>query len=443
MESFELDIDGTEFTSSRIYKAIKAQNHYRVLSAIHRGENVHLRDQEFTSTYLHFIVNIADSTTEEKYVPMVYQLSNAGIDVNAVDYKGRTALELAIFRELIELMVALMRVGTDACAKDYKAMIRDYGSPFEYEILNTFEKYEPGMWNCIRHNDTGMVYMMVNSWCRVNINQNNQTLLQQAKETHKSEDMIVTLEDYEVTLEFVHATLAGDEKRMLEFLMDSKPCDPNIMDISYQERWSQPLTPRSLRDTAIAMGHTHVLHLLPESDSDNEGHAQGHKHQKDCSATVMGMTSIAELPPISETFPEEDDSGHDNQDSTYDDLYDYQYFRPAKFKNNGVHQPGNSAPPRKHQPPPLLPKQTASYSTGANGPLKIEQKCYYFHEVDNFASQNYYDPESMYATPQKAASIRRSGRLSSRSAKYDYSHNWKAINTKSGHEKRSKMCVIS
>ena len=34
-------------------------------------------------------------------------------------------------------------------------------------------------------------------------------------------------------------------------------------------RWSQPLTPRSLRDTALAMEHRHILHLLPEPDSED------------------------------------------------------------------------------------------------------------------------------------------------------------------------------
>ena len=33
-------------------------------------------------------------------------------------------------------------------------------------------------------------------------------------------------------------------------------------------RWQQTLTPRSLRDTALAMEHRHILHLLPEPEYD-------------------------------------------------------------------------------------------------------------------------------------------------------------------------------
>ena len=58
--------------------------------------------------------------------------------------------------------------------------------------------------------------------------------MQYAKHTRQPTELQTLLDEYEVTLEFVHATLAGDEKRMLEYLMDSKPCDPYIMDISYQ-----------------------------------------------------------------------------------------------------------------------------------------------------------------------------------------------------------------
>ena len=268
MEGFELDLESEEFTRTAIYCAIKQKDPQAVQNAIYNGENVHLRDLEFGSTYLHMVVSTAEPLNEDKLVPVVYQLSNAGLDVNAKDYKARTALELCVYRELKEIMVALLRVGVEPTDKDYKSIIRDQHSPFEEELIDAFEKFEPGLWTSVVNNDTGMVHMLVNSWCRVNTYRQNKTLLQYAKESYKSVELISTLDDFEVTIEFVHATLAGDEKRMLEFLMDAKPCDPNMMDISFQERWGKPLHPRSLRDTAICMGHTHVLHLLPEADDE-------------------------------------------------------------------------------------------------------------------------------------------------------------------------------
>ena len=268
MENFELNIDGQDISNTQLYMAIQDRDSHKVLNAIYQGEDVNLKDQEFQSTYLHLVVSIADPITEPKLVAIIYQLANAGTDVNATDYKGRTALDLAIHRQLLELMVALIRVGVDTKEKDYRAEIKQMVSPFELELMDVLEKYDPGMWHVVASNNISMAYMLINSWCRININKKGIKLLQYARGTKKAKELIDLLDDYEVTIEFVHATLAGDEKRMLEFLMDSKPCDPYIMDISYQERWSMPLRPRSLRDAAIAMGHTHVLHLLPEEEAD-------------------------------------------------------------------------------------------------------------------------------------------------------------------------------
>ena len=144
-------------------------------------------------------------------------------------------------------------------------------------MLDILDKYQPGMWAAVGSGSTGIVNLLINSWCRINLhktlpnNAGSMSLLMYAQRGRQPTDLITILDDYEVTIEFVHATLAGDEIRMQDFLMDSKPCDPYIMDISYQETADAPLIPRSLRDAAIAMGHTHVLHLLPEGDYDSGG----------------------------------------------------------------------------------------------------------------------------------------------------------------------------
>ena len=394
------------------------------------------------------MINLADQTNEEKCVPMIYQLSNAGIDVNARDYKGRTALELAIFRELQELMMALLRVGVDPTEMDYKTKIRDFGSPFEYELINSMEKFEPGLWGAVAKNDTGMVHMLVNSWCRINIVKNNQTLMQFAQNNVKSEDIFNILDDYEVTIEFVHATLAGDEKRMLEFLMDSKPCDPSIMDISYQERWSKPLAPRSLRDTALAMGHQHVLHLLPEDDEvDDLGQGQGH-HHKTCSATVIGNTSMLDTDSMRfdksprETSPNGDVSKEGDSDSVqYSNNWNYKNGRKISLKKRLEtslrKRHSNSDDYITDDKTPLEPDKTGD--DGTMTLTGVEEKCFLFHEVDNFVAQ--IDPTMTDNNLKTQPSIR--AKKADNEVR-DYSHNWDKVEMKQSKSKaRSKMCVIS
>lgn len=480
MEPFDLDIDSSKFTETRIFKAIKLGNHHKVLQAIQTGENVVLQDPEFHSSYLHVVCSLADSHNEEKYVPIVYQLSNAGVDINARDYKGRTALELAIGRELRDTMVALIRCGAELTSKDYKQMIRDCGTPFEYELINAIEKYEPGLWQCVLRNDTSMIHMLTNSWCRVNISRQGVTMLQMARQTHKSPELINVLDDYEVTIEFVHATLAGDEKRMLEFLMDSKPCDPNIMDISYQERWSMPLEPRSLRDTAFCMGHTHILHLLPEDEAEEPppgggapGEARPTRHIRDKgrSDTVMAITSLNGYfpdggefsPPLNEISEDEDDLDDGNFD-VISVVQDEQYInklRPSTARSQR-YQTATLKAGKKSSAPSKLPAlnftgpKTLSLnsnsvhdnsSKSANGgtsnftnvggkniemPPGYGEKEYYFHEVDGFVSQYYVEdgsdpPFKTYVC--KPDSDMREGR--------------KMMKRTDKRATRSKMCVIS
>ncbi len=408
---------------------------------------MNLIDIDFGSSYLHLLVNCANQTNQDKLVPMVYQLSNAGVDVNGRDYKGRTALELAIMRELRDLMAALLRVGVDPTEHDYKAKIREFGSPFEYELINTLEKYEPGLWGAVMKNDAGMVHMLVNSWCRVNVRKGNETLIQFAKNSGKSDEIVNILDYCEVTIEFVHATLAGDEKRMLEFLMDSKPCDPYIMDISYQERWSKPLTPRSLRQTAIAMGHQHVLQLLPEDDDDLEsGQGPGH-HNKACSATVIGTTSL-----LDENYVPSDKVSRTNSSVWDSDTDSLQFGKLWNYKNGkrqNFRKKTHSSVPKyaksvenKDRVPGEKSEQNANQKDdGVVKLTSIEEKCFLFHEVDNFVTQ--VDPSVPTKTKKPSGSVRGKS-MDETTTNRDYSQNWQKMTINQSKTKaKSKLCAIS
>lgn len=427
LAAFDLDIDGVDFCTTRIYKAIKDRAPSRVLRAIYCGEDVTLRDNEFNSTYLHLVVSVADPITEEKLVPMVYQLSNAGTDVHAKDYKGRTALELAVGRELQDLMVALVRVGVNPTEKDYGRIIQNLGSPFELELLDTLAKYEPGMWESVTQNNTAMIHMLVNSWCRVNTTRDGTSLIDFAKDTNKSPELILVLEDFEVTIEFVHATLAGDERRMLEFLMDSKPCDPSIMDISHQERWSSPILPRSLRDTAKAMGHMHVLHLLPEaltSDSDQGQETESQGQEVECEARDNHNGEVVY-------------QGHEiyrqlsHTASAYGDLeLNLNLLEESMDRQSVASGPDRTGSIRGHS-------RSQSVSTTRSEGAYLEE-WYNFH--DNKGSRH---SDASYVTPRLAQDYSKSWHREKEKAERKYSQKKAKYKPSSKKNKESKMCVIS
>jgi len=111
------------FTRTALYRAIRHHD----LAALHRSIRRQLtiasvgphqappsvvgRDEHTGFTYVHLVVVVADAECESRLVPFVYALSNAGVDLDAVDCRQRTAIELAITKRLASIMEALLRAG--------------------------------------------------------------------------------------------------------------------------------------------------------------------------------------------------------------------------------------------------------------------------------------------------------------------------------------------
>lgn len=258
------------FSHTSIYSAIwRYRSRSRLQRALHSSpEFVHLRQEGTSFTYLHLVVAIGNEESEVSLVPMVYLLSNAGIDIDATDCMNRTALGLALAKQLSALVIALLRVGTDQAAVDYSAVIRRiHQDPEREQLTSLVRRYSPDIWTAATNNDLAVVFVLVNSWCRVKVKRQiegqDMNLVEYLRLTGRSEEMVALLTSYEMTLEFVHSTLAGDEEAMLDILMDESDCDVDIMDISYVDERIGILRPRSLRETALSLKHPgRILQLL-------------------------------------------------------------------------------------------------------------------------------------------------------------------------------------
>lgn len=261
------EAEQVSFNETPIYDAIRHRRSSSQLQlAIKKHpEHVRLREPDTCYTYLHLVVATGDNESEVAMVPMIYQLSNAGIDVDSKDCKNRTALELTMVKGLRVLMVALLRVGTDQMTTDYRAIIANLRNPRRQALMEEFERYTPDFWQAATTGDLGSVYVLINSWCRVKVRRQGRTLLEHLRRRGRDSqtEMVSLVTSYEMTIEFVHATLAGDEETMLDILMDESHCDVDILDISYVDPQLGSMRPRSLRDTAIALNHPgRILQLL-------------------------------------------------------------------------------------------------------------------------------------------------------------------------------------
>lgn len=271
---FEVDVYGERFRASPVYGAIVACDASALLSVIYgpEREEIYLVDDIFGSTFIHLIVSTAESPTEDRFVPLLYVLSNAWVDVNAVDFAGLSPLQISIKKNLFSLAVALHRCGAERNSAVDLTLMAEHGGPWEAEMSFWYDRFSPGLWDAVRANDYNLVCRLVSFWNRIRIRRGDQSLIAFARESGAKAAIVELLESRRATLEFVHATLAGDERKMLEIL-NNKNVDTDVVDMSgfCTDRLGatslgndDDVHGRTLRHTALSMGHHHVLYLLPE-----------------------------------------------------------------------------------------------------------------------------------------------------------------------------------
>ncbi|XP_071114299.1 uncharacterized protein [Haliotis cracherodii] len=259
------DSHSIDIAETGLYRCIKSCDITSALLCIGQGEDAHVRCKLTGRTYLHFVILASRSMTEKQYVPFVYLLSNAEIDLDHRDNEGRTALQLSIKSNLLQMMVAVLKCGATADQDDEELIVKHAGY-FVAEFRSYFRKFSPGLWQSVADNNRFRVNKLVKSWCRVNISKGKNSLIEFAKVSGADDSLIQLLIKNEASIEFAHATLAGDEERM-KVLLCNGSVDLTTQDLSNRDNFFGPYTPLTLEAAAIKYGHRHVLHLISGQSS--------------------------------------------------------------------------------------------------------------------------------------------------------------------------------
>ncbi|KAK6170628.1 hypothetical protein SNE40_018978 [Patella caerulea] len=257
MKQVTLDV---EFTSSAVYWGITNCDPKFVLECIKQGEPLNSCCKKTGMTYLHLIITEAAPMTEHKFVPIIYQFSNQDVNLNVKNYTNDSPLDLAIKSSLLQIMVALLKCGADT-SDNHLELIKNYTRLFQAEFMGCFQKFSPGYWDAIDNQKTFKVNVLVKSWCRVNISRNGKSLIEYAKEKGAEDKIIKMLIDNEASIEFAHATIAGDKERM-KLLLCNDSVDLTTKDLSNRESYFEPYNPLSLYGAAIKYGHKHTLDIV-------------------------------------------------------------------------------------------------------------------------------------------------------------------------------------
>lgn len=257
------------FSASQILLGIKEKDALLVLSSIKSGENVNLRCKNTGMTFLHVIMKYANPLTELKYVPMVYMLSNANVDLDVVDNSGYSAFYMAIKGALLDLMVSLIKCGVSMDLEKDEEQLSKLKGIFNCDMYTSYKKFAPGYWDAVENNKVFKVNTLVKSWCKINISRGNKTLIEYAKEKNACDKIIKMLIQNEATIELAHATIAGDEENMRYLLMHHS-VDTKTKDLSHRESFFEPYSPMSLYGAGIKYGHKHILQLLKNIEDGTE-----------------------------------------------------------------------------------------------------------------------------------------------------------------------------
>lgn len=253
------------FETTEIFKAITDKTlstPARTLAVINSGKEDVNTSSENNETYLHVISqNFISDDDAPALIPVVFQLSNAGIDVNAGDADGNNALHVAVTSpNARKLIRALIMIGLDPLATNNEGKTPyKLGNAFP-ENLKILKALSPGLWNAVKRNCETDVKLLSSSWCKINETRSGVSLIQLAdKAEDKNIKKILLLE--EKTITFVHYVLAADRKQMRPFF-NRKDTDINALSTSYIDKDSGDLVCLPLIGEVALLGLTAVLRKL-------------------------------------------------------------------------------------------------------------------------------------------------------------------------------------
>ncbi|KAI8773110.1 CAunnamed protein product [Biomphalaria glabrata] len=252
-------LDQTMAASSITTSIIRGDSRL-LLECIKQGENLKLICSKTGRSYLHLVALIASPEHDMKFVPMVYQLSNSGIDLDSLDNSGTTAVRYAVTRRLPQILAALLKCGAEFSGDD-QYWLEQVKGVSKAEMMELVRRLTPSYWVAVHDATPFKVHRLVKSWSRVNISRNKLSLIEYAKKNDCDDAIIKLLLQNEASIELAHAVMAGDPDRTKVLLCHGE-VDMDTRDASVKNNCFEPFAPLSLVGAAIKYDHVDVLKVL-------------------------------------------------------------------------------------------------------------------------------------------------------------------------------------
>jgi len=206
-----------DFESSERFAAITDKNENSAsltLKLIQAGCDIGLKNEN-NETYLHLTAKSFSSSVDTPFlVPIIFQLSNAGITQNSLDTNGNTALHIAAEKYgSHELVRAFIMIGIDPTTKNANGRTAQELAYEDAVVLLTLKTLHPGLWKAVELNADETILKLLGSWCKVDDKRDGKNLLDIAT-LLLADDILKELELSVVNTKLAHAALAKDKKRL-------------------------------------------------------------------------------------------------------------------------------------------------------------------------------------------------------------------------------------
>jgi ankyrin repeat protein len=186
----------------------------KFLEAITSGADVDMTDG-CGNGYLHLLCGNSElnDTSPAVYVPLMYQLANTGVNVNAQNNNGNTALHFAVTNNVIERVInVLLKIGSDMNLSNSDGL-----TPLEMcnnsLTLKTFDIFSPGLPAVVQNRNTTRLEQLMKCWCYSKNILTDEGIVD-TDDVDEEKDFSNLLKQGMEKTAFIHAALAGDKARM-------------------------------------------------------------------------------------------------------------------------------------------------------------------------------------------------------------------------------------
>jgi len=191
-------------------------------------------------TLLHLVPSCAQTSSYVDYLlPVVYQLADAGVDVDAVDIDGNTALHVcAMCHAGHRMAAALARIGVVADSRNNAGQTpADIARQLDQQsVVAVLNEAASGLWAAVRDSNQETISRLIELlWFRVDLRRDGKSLLATAR-GRLSDSLMRTLTERSQYVRLMHTALSGgvDEVRHQLQYCDCRAVAHQLRDARYR-----------------------------------------------------------------------------------------------------------------------------------------------------------------------------------------------------------------